>query len=228
MTPSEAELAGRLLLAAVLGGLVGLERELTDQTAGLRTHVSVALGSALFVIAGAYGFEEFVQRQSETNVVIGVDRVASTVVTGVGFLGGGAILKHGASVRGLTTAASLWVTAAIGLAVGLGSYAMGVIATVVLLVALAGLRAPRRWIENHLARRRSTVALTMKPGAPVAGVVEALGDMSGIQVRELTVRAREGAWVIEADLQVVAGGNLESELSGILERDDVAEIDLGG
>ena len=227
MLPSEAELAGRLLLAAVLGGLVGLEREMTDQTAGLRTHMSVALGSALFVIAGAYGFEEFFRRRAESNVQISVDRVASTVVTGVGFLGGGAILKHGASVRGLTTAASLWVTAAIGMAVALGSYLMGVVTTVILLAALAGLRAPRRWIEHHLVRRRSTVMITMRPGVHAALVVGALGELERVEVRELTVRAREGAWVVEAELQTDAGVDLEAALAGIVDREDVASVDLG-
>ena len=110
--PSELELSLRLVLALVLGGLIGLERELTDHPAGLRTHIAVALGAALFGIVSAYGFREFDASRTETNFQVDPTRVASNIVVGIGFLGGGAILKHGATVRGLTTAGSLWVTAA--------------------------------------------------------------------------------------------------------------------
>lgn len=226
MMPSEVELAARLVLAALLGGLIGVEREMAEQPAGLRTHISVALGSALFVVAGAYGFGEFVDRRADTNVQISVDRVASTVVTGVGFLGGGAILKHGASVRGLTTAASLWVTAAIGMAAALGSYAMSVVTTAILLVALAGLRAPRRWLAKRRVTRRSSVSVTMTPGASAGDIVKALDELDGVEVRELAVRTREGAWVVEADLQADGGADLEGRLTEILERPDVAAVDV--
>lgn len=224
--PSELELAARLVLAAVLGGVIGVEREMSEQPAGLRTHISVALGSALFVVAGAYGFGEFVDRRADTNAQISVDRVASTVVTGVGFLGGGAILKHGASVRGLTTAASLWVTAAIGMAAALGSYTMSVVTTVILLVALAGLRRPRRWLAKHRIRRGSSVVVTMARGASAGDIVKALSEMEGVEVRELAVRTREGAWVVEADLQADGDADLETRLTEILERPDVAAVDV--
>ena len=102
------------MLALVLGGLIGLERELSDHPAGLRTHIGVCMGAALFGIVSGYGFVGFDASRSQTNYQVDPTRVASNIVTGVGFLGGGAILKHGATVRGLTTAASLWVTAAIG------------------------------------------------------------------------------------------------------------------
>ena len=94
--PTELELAGRLGAALVLGGAIGLERELTGQVAGLRTHMTVALGAALFGIVSAYGWNEFAQVRAQTNVQVDVTRVASNIVTGVGFLGGGAILKDGA------------------------------------------------------------------------------------------------------------------------------------
>ena len=128
--PTELELAGRLGAALVLGGAIGLERELTGQVAGLRTHMTVALGAALFGIVSAYGWNEFTQVRAQTNVQVDVTRVASNIVTGVGFLGGGAILKDGATVRGLTTAASLWVTAAVGLCVALGGYSLAAMTTV--------------------------------------------------------------------------------------------------
>lgn len=122
---SDGAMALRLVLAAVLGGLVGVERELRDQAAGLRTHMIVAVGSCLFTLVSAYGFAELAASPSSSAVRADVTRIASQVVVGIGFLGGGTILRHGTTVRGLTTAASLWVTAAIGLAIGAGMYVVG-------------------------------------------------------------------------------------------------------
>src|SRR6476661_1929523 len=121
----------RLALAGVLGGLIGLERELREREAGLRTHLLVAVGAALFTIAGAYGFGSI--RTDPT-------RVAAQIVTGIGFLGAGAIIRQGFSVRGLTTAATLWVVAAVGLVAGAGYYSGAVITTAVVLIALWPLR----------------------------------------------------------------------------------------
>jgi len=118
----------RLALAALLGGLIGVERELREREAGLRTHLLVSLGSALFTIVGAYGFHSFLD--SGANVVrADPTRVAAQIVTGIGFLGAGAIIRQGLSVRGLTTAATLWVVAAVGLAAGAGYYSVAVITT---------------------------------------------------------------------------------------------------
>jgi len=102
--PSDLELLGRLLLAAVLGGAVGAERELHDQPAGLRTHMLLTIGACLFTLVSAYGFG------GPTDP----SRLAAQIVTGIGFLGGGAIVRQGLTVRGLTTAASIWATASIG------------------------------------------------------------------------------------------------------------------
>ena len=115
-----------LLLAAGLSGLIGLERELAEHAAGLRTHMLVGLGAALFTMAG---------------IELGGDpsRVAAQVVTGIGFLGAGAIFRAGHTVKGLTTAAGLWTVAGIGLAVGSGLLAMGITATVIGLIILHGL-----------------------------------------------------------------------------------------
>lgn len=125
----------RLLLVLVLAAAVGVERELRDQDAGLRTHMLVGVGAALFVIAGNYAWDDLVFG-SETGIVLDPSRVVAYVVTGVGFLGAGAILKGNGSVRGLTTAASLWVVAAVGVSVGAGQYALGVAATLLLILSL--------------------------------------------------------------------------------------------
>jgi putative Mg2+ transporter-C (MgtC) family protein len=224
--PGEVELVLRLLLAALLGGVVGLEREVTSHTAGLRTHMSVALGAALFVMAGSYGMEEFFQRRDNTNVQVSVDRVASTVVTGVGFLGGGAIVKYGASVRGLTTAASLWVTAAIGLAVGLGSYMLATAATVAMIVALAGLRLPERWITHRLERHVHRALITVAPDADPMAVVAALGEIDDLTVRSVEIRRSEDGCTVDAAVDVVPGVDFEGLVSSLATRDDVDDVDL--
>src|SRR5207247_5637065 len=147
---SMGEVAGRLLLAAVLGGLIGFEREATGQPAGLRTHLTVGLGAALFGVISVHGFDAYVTTREASDYQIDVTRVASQVVVGIGFLGAGAILKEGVQIHGLTTAASLWVTAAVGLAVGIGGYVMASLTTLALIVSLVGLRAPGRVIRNRM------------------------------------------------------------------------------
>ncbi len=187
--PTEAELTLRLVIALVVGGAIGVEREVTGQMAGLRTHMSVALGAAVFSVVSAYGFTEFVQPRAETNYQVDVTRIASNVVTGVGFLGGGAIIKLGASVRGLTTAASLWVTAAVGVAIGLGSYVTGTVSAAALIFALTVLRGRRRWLRRF-ARGKETVLIRLTPTADAGGVLEALKSHSRLEVRSLSASRR--------------------------------------
>lgn len=224
--PSQLELVVRIIVAMVLGGMIGFEREINDHPAGIRTHVMVSVGSALFGIVSAYGFEEFTVERAATNYQVDVTRVASNVVTGVGFLGGGAILKSGATVRGLTTAASLWATAAIGLGVGLGSYLLCVVATVVVLGSLVGLRWPRRWVARRLARSRDTVTVRLSQGADPSSVIAAVSALRGVVVRSIIVRSSEGECLIEADLVGEAGSELESLVAPLAARDDVAGLDI--
>lgn len=226
--PSTLELVARLVLAAVLGGVIGFERELRDHPAGLRTHITVAVGSALFVIAGAYGWEDFLtDDRSSTNVTIGVDRVAANIVTGIGFLGGGAILKYGANIRGLTTAASLWVTSAVGLAVGLGNYVLVVAATVVTLVSLVALRLPERWIQRRLSIDRESVTIHVAAGAAASPVIAALADLPEVRISQITVQRDEGeAVVIQALLLAGHGISVAERTATLAERDDVAAIDV--
>ncbi len=139
-----AEELFRICLAAGLGAAVGLEREIREHEAGLRTHMLVAVGSALFTLVSAYGFREFFV-QSGPVVPVDPTRIAAQIVTGIGFLGAGAIIRQGMNVRGLTTAATLWAVAAIGLAAGAGFYFGAVATTVVVLIAL--------WPVKVLAKR---------------------------------------------------------------------------
>lgn len=142
----------RILIAAGLGMAIGIERELRDQWAGLRTHILVSLGACLFSLMSAIGFETFLGGSSQVGANADVTRIASQVVVGIGFIGGGTILRQGANVRGLTTAATLWVTAAIGLAVAAGAYFAATLSTVVAVVTLAGFKPLSAWIGRRGAR----------------------------------------------------------------------------
>lgn len=123
-----------------------MERELSEHHAGFRTHVLVALGAGLFTICGIYALDAFA---TDARVRVDPTRIAAQVVTGIGFLGAGTIIREGMTIRGLTTAASLWVTAAIGTAVGLGALVAGAVTTAMTLVALIFLK----WLERAIVKR---------------------------------------------------------------------------
>ena len=163
----------RLTLAAVLGGAIGFERELRDREAGLRTHLLVCLGSALFTIVSAYGFREFLTSGDQ---VIRADptRIAAQIVTGIGFLGAGAIIRQGLSVRGLTTAATLWVAAAIGIAAGAGYYPGAVLGTVVTLIALWPLRIAAYHVFERLRPEERSIVVDLREGTKATQLIEAL------------------------------------------------------
>ena len=145
----EIEFLLRILCAALLGGLIGLEREYRAKEAGFRTHFLVALGSALFMIVSAYGFSD-VQMEGMTSRW-DVSRVAAQVVSGIGFIGAGTIIFRKAEnmVSGLTTAAGLWVTAAIGLACGGGMYILATGWTVMVLLGLAAFKFFLHKFDKH-------------------------------------------------------------------------------
>jgi putative Mg2+ transporter-C (MgtC) family protein len=171
--PSDLELLGRLALAALLGGVVGAERELADQPAGLRTHILLTIGSCLFTLISAYGFGE----SSDPS------RLAAQIVTGIGFLGGGAILRHGLNVRGMTTAASIWATCSLGVAVGVGRYLLAVGATVLVTITLAGLRVVRDQLRRWAVSREEFTLVTR--GAFDLEQVADLARREGVSVRGL-------------------------------------------
>ena len=136
----QLDLAARLIVAAALGALVGAEREIHGHPAGIRTHMLVALGSGIFTVLSIHGFGQDVNPTR-----VDPTRIAAQIVSGIGFLGAGAILKDGIVIRGLTTAASLWATAAVGMAAGAGEYVIGIVAAAVILISL--------WPINALAER---------------------------------------------------------------------------
>lgn len=140
----------RLLLALLLGGVIGFEREQNNRAAGLRTHILVCLGSTLIMLLSMYGFAEFAKLD---NVRLDPARLAAQVISGIGFLGAGTILFTGKSITGLTTAASLWVVAAIGLAVGAGFYYASVLTCALALVSLFFTKPRRAKIFSHEKKR---------------------------------------------------------------------------
>jgi putative Mg2+ transporter-C (MgtC) family protein len=159
------------VLAASLGGLIGFERELSDQPAGFRTHMLVSLGAALFTVAGAYGVEGVFEAHGAT-IRYDPTRIAAQIVTGIGFLGAGAIIQQGFSVRGLTTAASLWVTAAVGLSVGLGYYTGAAVTSVFTVLALYSLKRMRGLLFSRLKKGECRITVRMGANLRLAQLVE--------------------------------------------------------
>lgn len=226
--PTQLELAGRILLALVLGGVVGLEREVNDQPAGLRTHIAVSLGACLFAIVSAYGFDEFNVPREASSYQVDVTRVASQIVSGMGFLGGGAILKYGPSVRGLTTAASLWVTAAIGLAVAVGSYEVALVTTAAVILSLVFLRFPKRWVARRIADHDSDLVLVhVAAGAPCAPVISAAAGIEGMTIASLHLERRDGAATLSLRASVEPGKRLEALVAPLVDHPDVTGVEVG-
>lgn len=191
----DGDVVVRLLAAAVLGGLVGLEREASDQSAGLRTHIAVALGAALFGVISTLGFVEFDRARAETVLQADVTRVASNVVLGVGFLGAGVIFRHRNTVKNLTTAASLWVVAAVGLASGVGDPTTAAVSTTILLASLVVLRPVRALVRRRWARRSARVRVRLADGADPAPVVAAF-DHGDVETGSLELHAGGGRLVL--------------------------------
>src|SRR2546427_11781368 len=188
-TLSSWEVLLRVGLAAALGGVLGLERELREREAGLRTHLLVSVGSALFTLVSAYGFHAFL---SSGQNVIRADptRIAAQIVTGIGFLGAGAIIRQGFSVRGLPTAATLWVVAAIGLAAGAGYYSAAVITTGLVLVALYPLRIVAYRILHRFRPEDGRLLVALPVGQAPGEVIDEV-ERAGARISSLEV-SQEG------------------------------------
>jgi putative Mg2+ transporter-C (MgtC) family protein len=175
---STAEALLRLLVAAGLGGAIGLERELRDHEAGFRTHLLVSLGACVFTLVSAYAWTDWTF-STPRGVVFDPTRIAAQIVTGIGFLGAGAIIVRGISVRGLTTAATLWVVAAIGMAAGTGYYAVGIGAAVLVLISLGPLRLISKSLISRVRPEEAELAIALVPGGDGAHVLERITQLGG-------------------------------------------------
>ena len=182
----------RLGLAAVLGGAVGFEREIREREAGLRTHLLVCVGSALFTLVSAYAWADW-SFSTERGIVFDPTRIAAQIVTGIGFLGAGAIIRQGLSVRGLTTAATLWLVAAIGMASGAGYWEAAIIATVGAIITLWPLRIAAHRVVSRIRpedEQRLVVELSGQQGA--APVLASLEDLGGTVLQFQLSESRGG------------------------------------
>jgi putative Mg2+ transporter-C (MgtC) family protein len=190
----------RLVFAVALGAAIGVEREVSGQTAGLRTHIAVCVGAALFGVVSTLGFMEF--EDLRTGVIrADVTRVASNVVVGVGFLGAGMILKRHGEVANLTTAASVWTVAAIGLTAGVGDLGTATVAAVLTLGYLVALRPARRWLENEAATAHCIASVTLAPGADHDDLLRRIDGFEGVTLKLRGVEKRDGRLVCVVDLR---------------------------
>lgn len=216
----EWNLVARLLGAAVMGGLIGLEREASEQEAGLRTHIAVALGAALFGAVSTLGFQEFDRPRNESTIQADVSRVASNVAVGIGFLGAGVIFRRGNSIKNLTTGASLWTVAAIGLAAGVGDISMAALATVVLLLSLVVLRPVRTWVRRRFGDKGCDLRVVLAEGGRATTVVEAIEEIDDVELRQVEVGHEDEGFVVVARVEGDAATRRRvvtrlSELTGV-------------
>jgi putative Mg2+ transporter-C (MgtC) family protein len=215
----------RLSLAAVLGGFIGIERELRERQAGLRTHLLVSLGSALFTIVSAYGFHAFLASGSG---VVRTDptRIAAQIVTGIGFLGAGAIIRQGFSVRGLTTAATLWVVAAVGMACGAGYYSAAALSTALVLLALYPLRIIAYRILIRFRPEDGRLLVELPVGQSPGMVIDEL-ERLGARIASLEVSQEGDRRRLEVDVALPRDLHVPSIVSRIAEVENVAGVRWG-
>jgi putative Mg2+ transporter-C (MgtC) family protein len=207
----------RVVVAAALGGAVGLERELREREAGFRTHLLVSVGSALFTLVSAYGFSEFAGNSIDPT------RIAAQIVTGVGFLGAGAIIRQGFSVRGLTTAATLWVVAAIGMASGAGYYSAAVITTALVLFSLWPLRIISFRVMSRYRPETDRLLVQLPTGMSPAPVIEKLESLGG-RLQALEVGQEADRRTALLDVTLPAKANAPAIVAQLSELDHVLEV----
>ena len=216
------DIALRLGMAAVLTGLVGLEREWRERAAGLRTHMLVGVGSALFTLVSAYAWSDFVFDRTQ-GTVFDPTRISAQIVTGIGFLGAGAIIRQGLSIRGLTTAAGLWVAAAIGMAVGAGYWGAALIGTGVVLVGLG----PLRVAEGFLVRRRQieggTLQIDLRPEEPLAPVLAVLEEQKA-RVTRIHLEEEETGRELRLDVRTPPGVSGRDLVEDLTRLDEVTAV----
>lgn len=214
---STQEVVARLLMAALLSGIIGIERESRHRAAGLRTHMLVGVGSALLMLVSAYAFP------GESGRGVDPTRIAAQVVSGIGFLGAGTIMREGVTIRGLTTAASLWVVSGIGLAVGAGFYLPALVTTVLVTVALLFFGGLERLINPF--RSEETYRLKVSGSIPDLSALESQLKRLEVSVKRVRLKhlPEENAQLVQLTLVVpdrlgsIAVVHHLSSLPGLLE-----------
>ena len=223
------EVALRLILTVVLCGAIGFEREVRDQPAGFRTHILLGLGATLFTLVSAYGFEPFTRAAlGSGGLQFDPTRISAQIVTGVGFLGAGAIIRRGGDVRGLTTAASLWATAAIGMAVGAG-YLFGAAATTALAMAtLYALRSFRSSVIYPLRLDSAGLEITLKsPGSGPESALQIL-RRHDITIRAIDVEIDEAHASYRLQVRIPPPHDVNPALTELSSLPEVTRVSLTG
>jgi len=220
----QVDISIRLLLAAVLGTAIGFEREIHLHPAGMRTHLLVALGSAAFSVLSIFFFVS--PGATDGSGSADPSRVAAQVVSGIGFLGAGAIIKYGTSVRGLTTAASLWATAAVGMAAGAGALLVALVTTALIVFSLG----PLNWVINrfqpsqqHVMRLRLMATRLEALGEVSKALTSSRIELGGVSTQRLS----KGRYEIELELRPPSGTREEAVITAISQVPDVEILDAG-
>ena len=215
--PFELEMAARLLLAVLLGGFIGYEREHTNRPAGFRTHILVCAGAALVMATSEY----MVGRYS----ISAVDpaRLGAQVISGIGFLGAGTIIRDGVNVRGLTTAASLWAVSCVGIAVGCGFYLGAVIATILIFITLITLKkAERRFSRRNRFR---TIIIESENITGQVGIVTNLLEKSSIEIKNIQLyKSKDGTQMIKLLVKLPGGAMDVQTLNELQAIEGVREV----
>jgi putative Mg2+ transporter-C (MgtC) family protein len=220
-TLANFEIIARLLTAAILGSIIGFERERLLWAAGIRTHMVVCVGSCLIMIVSAFGFADSLPSK---NVVLDPSRVAAQVVSGIGFLGAGAILARGEIVRGLTTAASIWTVAAIGLAVGGGLYFAAGASTAIIIVILAGIKPLE---EAYRARNQSCrLKIEAASGALTPDILKHALDIRASQIKRFLVTPTGANEEITVLLSKVSSHDIKSFVTKLTELDGTNSVQV--
>ena len=227
---NEISILIRILLAMILGGLIGLEREKSKRPAGFRTHILVCVGSALFMLVSIYGFDDIAPVTTTLEDDIGTRRdtarIAAQVVSGIGFLGAGTILHEGLTIKGLTTAASLWIVSAIGLAVGSGMYLLSTVATMLTMLTLVTFRTWEKRFAGTRSDRRFIRVVTRNTPGIITEITAFLSDC-GIKVKTLNVKTdnKNGNIILELYLKIDRTIDMVEVADGIQNIDGVLALE---
>jgi putative Mg2+ transporter-C (MgtC) family protein len=209
----------RVALAAALGTAVGFEREIHGQLAGMRTHALVATGAALFTLVGAYGF-----RNGFGDASIDPTRVAAQIVSGIGFIGAGAILRDQGSVRGVTTAAALWATAALGMAAAAGEFSIALTGLLVIAVALIGLRVLRERGPLSIVRRTHAIDIAYQRGhGTLAPIITAIAS-AGASLQRLAIDDDDTGRHVHLVVRARHHADLHTQLDAVAELPEVFDM----
>lgn len=211
----------RLVLALVLSGLIGFEREINKHSAGFRTHILVGVSATLLMLMSLYGFTDYLV-ENEAFVNFDPARIPSYVVSGIGFLGAGTIIVNGMTVKGLTTAASIWAVAGLGLVVGIGMYGVAILTTLIILLSLIFLNN----FEQRLTKRGQSAQLSIVVNS-VQAIEEILKkyNQNGVVIQNINVNTDESDYpIVTTDVTLSKAIN-KSELVVVLSKlDDVREV----